>query len=347
MNQQDNKLIGRWLLLGVIMLTIQVLLGGITRLTGSGLSITEWKPIIGLIPPLNEEAWQVAFEKYQSIAQYKVLNTDFSLADFKFIFFWEWFHRNWAHFIGFAFIFPFIYFIAKKKFNKEIVPKLAGLFILGVGQGFIGKIMVESGLNDEDIYVSHIRLAIHFISALILIVFTYWFALGKLVDEKDKIYNPAFKGFTWGTIALLGLQLVYGAFMAGLKAATVAPTWPSINGDYLPAAVYNQSWINHPINIHFIHRGLAYIILLLILIWTWRASKLGASSSLLFRKYQFVPLLFVSVQVVLGIFAVLLSTKLARNSFGPFEWMAQLHQLIAMFLLMSLVWAAFIFSKGK
>lgn len=346
MNQEDNKLIGRWLLLGVIMLTIQVLLGGITRLTGSGLSITEWKPIIGLMPPLSEEAWQATFEKYQAIAQYKVLNTDFNLSDFKFIFFWEWFHRNWAHFIGFAFLFPFIYFIIKKKFTKDMVPKLLGLFILGVGQGFIGKIMVESGLNDEDIYVSHIRLAIHFISALILIVFTYWFALGKLVTEEDRHDDPVFKGFTWSIIALLGVQLIYGAFMAGLKAATVAPTWPSINGDYLPEAIYNQSWINHPINIHFMHRGLAYLLVVCIVIWTWKALKKPYLKNGLFRKYCFMPLILVGVQVTLGIFSVLLSTKLARNSFGPFEWMAQLHQLVAMFLLMSLVWAAFMLS-GK
>lgn len=339
MKTANEKLVGRWLMLGVIMLVIQVLLGGITRLTGSGLSITEWKPIIGVIPPLNEQQWQLAFEKYQQIAQYKFLNTDFTLGDFKFIFFWEWFHRNWAHFIAVAFLIPFIYFLWHKILTRDMAPKLIGLFLLGVGQGFIGKIMVDSGLNETNLYVSHIRLAIHFISALVLIAATYWFALGKLVDSRERLHQPGLQRFSLLILLLLVVQLTYGAFMAGLKAATVAPTWPSINGDYLPSSVFSQSLIHHPINIHFVHRTLAYLILALIVWWSIRAYKLNSST--LFNRFKLFPIGLVLLQVSLGILSILWSTKVARNSFGPFEWVAQFHQVIAILLTMVMLWTVY------
>lgn len=339
----NNKIIGRWLLLGVIMLTIQVLLGGITRLTGSGLSITEWKPLLGALPPLNEQEWLLAFEKYKQIAQFKYLNQDFSLGDFKFIFFWEWFHRNWARLISVVFLIPFVYFLVKKMITKEMIPKLIGLFILGLSQGLIGWIMVASGLNDENLYVSHIRLAIHFISALILIAFTYWFALSLLVKNEDRVVNTSLRKWTIAILVVLFFQLTYGAFMAGLKAATVAPTWPSINGDYFPATLLNMSWVSHAINVHFVHRMLAYTLIILIVIWYGKAHQV--LSSAYFSKYKIIPLLLVSVQLLLGICSLWFSTNIARNSFGLFEWAAQLHQLVAMSLTMSFVWVLYVLRK--
>jgi cytochrome c oxidase assembly protein subunit 15 len=340
-----NKIIGRWLLLGVAMLIVQVLLGGITRLTGSGLSITEWKPLLGALPPMNDGEWLIAFEKYKQIAQFKYLNQDFTLGDFKFIFFWEWFHRNWARLISVVFLIPFIYFLIKKMITKEMVPKLIGLFALGISQGLIGWIMVASGLNDENLYVSHIRLAIHFVSALVLICFTYWFALSLLIRDEDRLQNQSIRQWTIGIIVVLFFQLIYGAFMAGLKAATVAPTWPSINGDYLPSSLTTQSWINHPINIHFIHRGIAYLLIVLIAAWFVKAKNIVAST--IWNKYKWVPIVLVFIQVGLGIASVLFSTSIQRNSFGFFEWSAQLHQLVAMFLLMSLVWVLYMLRKKE
>lgn len=337
---QNDKWVARWLLLGVAMLMIQVLLGGVTRLTGSGLSITEWNPILGALPPMNEGEWQLAFGKYKQIAQYKFLNQDFSIGDFKFIYFWEWFHRNWARFIGVAFLIPFIIFLIQKRITKAMIPQLLGLFVLGIAQGLIGWIMVASGLNDENLYVSHIRLAIHFISALILIAFTYWFALSLMVKAGNKVQDKPLRKFTLIILCLLMLQLIYGAFMAGLKAATVAPTWPSINGDIIPTAIWSEHWINHPINIHFIHRTLAYVLTILIGIWFYKA--LRSKESRLFKKYRIVPVILVLIQVLLGIFTVLYSPLQTRNGFGSFEWMAQLHQLVAMILLMSFVWVWYI-----
>jgi cytochrome c oxidase assembly protein subunit 15 len=342
----NNKIIGRWLLLGVAMLVVQVLLGGITRLTGSGLSITEWKPLLGAIPPMHDVEWNQLFQLYQEkTGQFKYLNNDFTLSDFKFIFFWEWMHREWARLISIVFLIPFIYFIYKKMITKEMIPKLIGLFVLGAAQGLIGWIMVASGLNDQNLYVTHITLATHFLSAMVLICFTYWFAISLLISKKEEIKNSVFKKWTLGILIVLFFQLMYGAFMAGLKAATAAPTWPSINGDYFPSAISSQSWINHPINIHFFHRMIAYLLIILIGIWYAKASKINDSA--LFNKYKWVPFGFVILQIVLGIFTVLTSTHLTRNGFGTFEYLAQAHQLIAMFLVLSFVWVLYVVRKLK
>ncbi len=339
-----NQIVGRWLLLGVFMLMVQVLLGGITRLTGSGLSITEWKPLLGALPPMNETEWLHLFEKYKQIAQFKYLNQDFTLSDFKFIFFWEWLHRNWARLISVAFLVPFIYFLYKKIITSEMVPKLVGLFLLGIGQGLIGWIMVASGLNDDNnLYVSHIRLAIHFISALVLIAFTYWFALSLLIKKEDQVNEKPLRSITWGLMGLLAVQLVYGAFMAGLKAATAAPTWPNINGDFIPAGMLQHSFIHHPINIHVVHRMLAYGLFIVVCFWYWKARSINSSA--LFSRYRIIPLVFIFVQLTLGILTVLNSTHLTRNGLGLFEYLALFHQIVAMCLVMSFVWVIYMLNR--
>jgi cytochrome c oxidase assembly protein subunit 15 len=325
------------------MIIVQIILGGITRLTGSGLSITEWKPILGTIPPLTEAAWQTAFSKYQQIAQYKHLNFDFTLSDFKFIYFWEWLHRVWGRLIGVAFLIPFIVFLVQRRFHADMVKPLLILFLLGGLQGAVGWIMVQSGLNDEDLYVSHIRLAIHFMLALVLLVYTFWFALKLLVPQRSTIVHGGLKKFALLVLFLLVIQLTYGAFMAGLKAATAAPTWPDINGTYLPPLTQYQgtempvfsALINNPVTIHFIHRNLAYLITVLILGWTVWA--LREQRSRFFNKVKWWPALLVVLQVFLGIMAVLKSYRAIPQGWGPFEWSAQLHQVVAILLLLSLV----------
>ena len=331
------------------MIIVQIILGGITRLTDSGLSITEWKPILGTIPPTNEREWQKAFDQYKQIAQYEDLHYYFTLDDFKSIYFWEWLHRLWGRFIGLVFLIPFIIFLMQKRFRKDMIQPMVILFILGGLQGLIGWIMVKSGLNDEDLYVNHIRLAIHFIAALGLLVYTFWFALKLLERPQHKIYNPGQKNFLAWIIALLVIQLIYGAFMAGLKAATSAPTWPSINGDYfLPNMVshagesysFFTSLVNNPITIHFIHRNLAYVIFLLLFLWTIRV--IPEKRSVRFNSIKWWPLILVVIQVVLGIAAVLTSPQKIPQRWGIFEWNALLHQLVAMFLLLCLVMAFYL-----
>ena len=335
--------IAAWLLIGIAMLIIQVLLGGITRLTGSGLSITEWKPIMGFFPPMNDQQWNEAFDKYKQIAQYKYLNSSFTLHDFKFIYFWEWLHRLWARLIGVAFIIPFIIFLIQRRFKKEMIRPMIILFLLGALQGLVGWIMVISGLNEENLYVSHYRLAIHFILALGLICYTLWFALELLVPEEKVAGNNFFKKFSGWLIAVVVLQLIYGAFMAGLKAAAYAPTWPDINGSFLPHGGSPSSGISvffdNPIMVHFIHRNLGYIILILIIVWYIRSREI---QNTLLLKTSWLPLSIVLLQIVLGIFTVLNSTHPKA-----LLWLGMAHQFVAMILLLSLVIEFYLIHKNE
>jgi cytochrome c oxidase assembly protein subunit 15 len=341
---RSSRPVALWLLTGVVLIVVQIILGGITRLTGSGLSITEWKPILGTLPPMNEREWQAAFSKYKEIAQFKHLNFHFTLQDFKGIYFWEWLHRVWGRLIGVVFLIPFLVFLVQRRFRADMVKPLLILFLLGGLQGAVGWIMVQSGLNNEDLYVSHIRLAIHFMLALGLLVYTFWFALKLLVPQKQVVGHGVLKKFALIILILLVVQLAYGAFMAGLKAATVAPTWPDINGAFIPEnlTVYqgrqlsaSSAWVNNPIVVHVVHRNLAYLITVLIVCWTVIA--LRENRSRLFAKVRWWPVVFVAVQVFLGIMAVLKSYKAVPQGWGVFEWMAQLHQVVAIMLLLALV----------
>lgn len=345
LTQPSSKPVAIWLLVGVGMIIIQVLLGGITRITGSGLSITEWKPIMGALPPMNGQDWNTAFQKYQQIAQYKYVNSHFTLSDFKFIYFWEWFHRVWARLIGVVFIIPFIVFIIQKRFKKEMIKPMIILFLLGALQGLVGWIMVQSGLEDSELlYVSHYKLAIHFILALGLLCYTLWFAFDLLVPKEQLVVNKPLRKFANWLVMLLIIQLIYGAFMAGLKAATVAPTWPTINGNWLPSNIHslgNREFAglsfltDNPLVIHFIHRNLAYVITVLVAIWWWRANKVQGTK--LFQLTKAIPLIIILLQVLLGVLTVL--NALTTSTF---LWLGVAHQFVAMLLLLSLVWVVYI-----
>jgi cytochrome c oxidase assembly protein subunit 15 len=339
-----------WLLTGVFMIIIQVLLGGITRLTGSGLSITEWKPIMGALPPMNEQDWNTAFEKYKQIAQYKYLNAYFTLSDFKFIFFWEWFHRLWARLMGVVFLIPFVVFLIQKRFKKEMIRPMIILFLLGALQGLVGWIMVQSGLEDSELlYVSHYKLAIHFILALGLLCYAFWFALQLRIPSSQWTISTGLRKFTGWLIVVLVLQLIYGAFMAGLKAAAAAPTWPSINGSWGPGDIHSYGGrqfhglsflFDHLLVIHFIHRNLAYLLALLIVIWSWQAFQKQGTG--LFRKTRIWPLILVLVQVALGIITVVNATN-----HNALLWLGVAHQFTAMLLLLALVYMFYIIRGHK
>ena len=334
-----------WLLIGVGMTVVQILLGGITRLTGSGLSITEWNVVTGTLPPIGEQQWVTEFAKYQQTPQYKLLNSGFNLHEFKFIFFWEWFHRLWARLIGFVFAIGFLYFFITKKFKKEMVKPLIILFILGAMQGAIGWIMVASGLDGDAVYVKPTRLALHFIFALFLLSYTFWFALQLLVPKNKIESNKSLRRLGTGISILLVIQLLYGALMAGHKAATAAPTWPSINGQSIPAGLYKNTdgflnFINNKIMVHFMHRGMAYLLLLLVIFWSIKALK--NHSSVLLNKTKWLPLGLIVLQVLLGIGSVFFSTGIVPGRWAAFEWMAQFHQLVGMLFLLSMIWMLFI-----
>ncbi len=351
---QKSSAVANWLLLGVAMTVIQIALGGITRLTGSGLSITEWDVVTGALPPMSEAAWQALFAKYKTTPQFQLLNFDFTLANFKFIFFWEWFHRLWARTIGLVFAFGFIYFLVKKYFQPKMIKPLVILFLLGALQGAIGWIMVASGLEGDAVYVKPTRLALHFIFALGLLAYTYWFALSLKVTplmkqaelanaNKDKAFLKhlsSIKIWAWFILIILCFQLIYGALMAGHKAANVAATWPTINGAWIPAGLMSKEGfflnaVNNTIWIHFIHRGLAYLLLIIIVLWSLKLFRINGS--FFWNTVRRMPLTLVLFQVALGIFTVLASAHIVPGVWAGFEWMAQLHQLVGMLLLLSVV----------
>ena len=225
-----------------------------------------------------------------------------------------------------------------------MVKPLIILFLLGALQGAVGWIMVASGLTGDAIYVKPTRLMLHFVLALGLLCYTFWFALQLMVPGEKRIVNNSLKKFTWSIIAVLVVQLAFGALMAGHKAATAAPTWPDINGAFIPSNMFSHegvlNLIENKITIHFIHRSLAYLLLILIVIWTWKASKTNGNK--LFLKSKWLPFFLVITQVILGIFSVLVSVRIVPNHWGTFEWLAQFHQLFAMILLLSLICMAYL-----
>lgn len=340
---KNNRHIAIWLLIGVAMIVIQVLLGGITRLTESGLSITEWKPITGALPPLSDVSWQMEFDKYRNTDQFKYVHQHFSLDDFKFIFFWEWFHRLWARLMGLVFLIGFTYFLLRKKFRKEMITPMVVLFLLGGVQGAIGWIMVKSGLVPEKYFVGHVELTTHFIAALVLLSYTLWFALSLLPSFQQKGNMSSARKLLYALLVLVFIQLIYGGFMAGLKAAQIAPTWPSINGEWIPAAIGEKSGlvnnlINNPLTIHFIHRGIGYAIGLLVLTYFLRSLK--QEFSVLCKRLNITLMVLVLLQITLGVCALLFSTQPQS-----FVYFGVAHQFVAMLIVMCLTTLLYLHKK--
>ena len=243
-----------------------------------------------------------------------------------------------------------MYFIVKKYFQPAMIRPLVILFFLGALQGAIGWIMVASGLVGDAVYVKPTRLALHFIFALGLLCYTFWFALKLIVPEQQIIFNAKLRKTNLWLIGVLIVQLLYGALMAGHKAATAAPSWPMINTEWIPAALFKDSpwlinFIENKITIHFVHRGLAYLLTALIIVWYYKAANVKGSD--LFQVTRFLPLFLVILQVVLGIASVLTSPQIIPNRWGLFEWMAQLHQLVGMFLLLSFIWILYLVRRKQ
>jgi cytochrome c oxidase assembly protein subunit 15 len=340
-----------WIYTGVIMLLIQVILGGVTRLTGSGLSITEWNVAAGVFPPLNAGQWQEAFDKYRHTPQFRLLNSDFTLADFKFIFFWEWFHRFWARMVGVVFLAGFGYLLWKKMIRPDMIRPLIILFLLGALQGAVGWIMVASGLTGDAIYVEPTRLALHFLFALGLIVYIFWLGLqlsvspgARLRNEGAAVAGPrvaAIRRWTIAILVVLFFQLLYGALMAGHKAANVAPTWPGINGSYIPPGMFQgpsllQALAGNRITVQFVHRTLAYALFVMVLIWTGKATRLAGAPAF-FRGIRWLPLLLVGTQILLGIGSLLTSRWIRPQHWVSFDWLAQFHQVTGLLFLLTMI----------
>lgn len=267
-----DALVQRWLLCVWALVLAMVIVGGITRLTESGLSITRWEPVSGALPPLSEAAWQAEFEHYRASPQFRDVNAWMQLADFKRIYFWEYVHRLLGRSIGFAVLLPWLVLLARKRLSARFAWQTAGVFVLGGLQGALGWYMVKSGLIDEP-RVSHFRLAAHLLLAFLVGQLVLWLALDAgsakaapaPVDTGDRVHRRIARA-TVALIALLALQTLYGAFMAGLRAGYYFGSFPDMNGHFAPtpffkAATLAENLLSYPPAIHWIHRALAFLAL--------------------------------------------------------------------------------------
>ena len=290
------------------MIFAMVVIGGITRLTESGLSITEWKPISGVIPPLSDSDWAREFENYKAIPQYQAIHAGMTLAEFKTIFFWEWLHRLWGRLIGVVFLLPFLWFLWKGQLSRSLAPKLAVIFLLGGLQGALGWFMVESGLADR-IEVSQYRLVAHLGAALILYLVILWVALDLLQPRPTGSSSPALRRALSALLGLGFITLLAGGFVAGLRAGLLYNTFPLMNGDFLPPdfaalAPWYLNPFENPAAAQFDHRVLAECTWLFALV-LWFASRRPALSHGLRRAFDALALV-ATIQLALGIATLLL-----------------------------------------
>lgn len=327
--ENKNKILGIWYMVGVGMLLGQILLGGITRLTGSGLSITEWKAILGFLPPLNEQDWNLAFIKYQQFGQFKLLNTTMSLDQFKHIYFWEWFHRLWARLIGLAAFIPLVFFIVKKIVNKDDILKIVIAIVLGGVAGIIGWVMVQSGLKQNTVLVNPINLMSHILIATIIVAYVLRTGLEYLYPKQVGNYDKNKRIFFSVLIVLVFLQIALGSLVAGSKAALICTTFPSMNGHYYPneinfanSDVYEYST---KLLFQFLHRNMAYLLFVFIFVIFFITKQVVASFE--FHRTRWLLLIMVIIQLLLGIF-----TLIGSQGNIPVV-MGVLHQLGAFLLL--------------
>ena len=320
-----NRLIQLWLISIFLLVIIIIIVGGLTRLTDSGLSITEWELFKGILPPLNIEKWNFYFNEYKKIPEYKSINYNMSIDEFKVIYYWEYAHRLIARLIGLFSIIPliYIYFKYKKRLLKDL--KYLSIFTLIGFQGFLGWFMVKSGLiNNTD--VSHYRLALHLCMALIVLAMIFWFILDKF--KIQKFTNKFNNKFLLFFLFLILIQIILGVFLAGLNGGLLYNTWPDMNGNFFPSDInktdlYNFQIFYNPSVIQFYHRISAYLLIFVLLILNFLFYK---------NKIELRPILILNLaiffQVILGIVTLITGVKI---------YYASLHQLGSVFVLISFI----------
>lgn len=336
MNDRSRRYVAIWLLSGCFLIFAMVVIGGITRLTGSGLSITEWAPIMGAVPPLNDQEWQEAFEKYKQIPQYEKINAHFELQDFKAIFWWEFIHRLVGRLIGVVFLLPFIWFLITRQLDRAMTRKALFLFALGGLQGFLGWFMVKSGLTERT-SVSHIRLAIHLIMAFITFGFTWWYALQLLYPRALVPASTKLRQLGVATFSVLMAQLVYGAFVAGLHAGKLHNTFPLMSGQVFPVGGWYAedgiaNFFDNPELVQFIHRFFAFTLVAMAgYVWYLARNERMETSQRTALNWFYAAL---AVQFVLGVLTILYQAPIV---------LASVHQIGAFFLFTAMIYVQFRF----
>ena len=327
-NLNYNKLINIWLLLTLGLLFFMIIIGGLTRLTNSGLSITEWELFTGILPPFTNEGWLDYFNLYKEIPQYELVNPLMTLDEFKIIFYWEYFHRLLGRLIGLIYLIPLIFFTIKKVFDKKDIFTLYFIFFLILLQGIIGWYMVESGLV-ENVSVSHYRLSTHLFLAFIIISFLYWNYLNYKLKYKKNFFNFKNKLIKFLLILTL-LQIILGAFVSGLDAGLVYQTWPKMNMSYFPDDIHfnNYNFINifnEQSFVQFLHRCMAYFITILVFII---GIKLLINKKIIYLKSYYFVLISLITQVVLGILTLISGLNI---------YLASLHQITSVILVFTVL----------
>jgi len=314
----NNKII-IWLNVSMIFLFLIIIIGGITRLTDSGLSMVTWKPITGIFPPIGMEQWEESFSHYKSFPEYKIINYNITLSKYKYIYYWEYLHRLLGRMIGLLFLIPFLYFLYKGYLKKQLIKKLLIVFFMGGFQGFLGWYMVKSGLVDIP-HVSHYRLAVHLSMAFLILSYVYNLKLSLIVTKLSKDYNYKFYDrFISIILILLFIQVIYGAFNAGLKTVNTVNTFPFYNGLIpLPSNISLSSfWLiifeNH-YGVQIIHRLLGFIIIGLVMFFSYK-SNMSNSRIKLESKYLIVLILF---QCIVGILTLISNASIVFALFHQF-----------------------------
>ena len=337
----QNKSIIYWLLSGCFLLFLMVTVGGITRLTNSGLSMTDWHLVTDTFPPLTEEKWNEAFEEYKKFPEYQKINihNDFQLSDYKFIYFWEWFHRFIGRIIGLVFIIPFVYFLIKKQLDKATIKKCVVLLFMGGFQGFLGWFMVRSGLIDNP-DVSHFRLALHLTFAFITFAYTLWVALDLIYPERKLPLFNLQKIARYALVFLL-LQIIYGGFVAGLNAGLIHNHWPLMSdGQLIHDSVFIEqktlllNLTEGKSGVQFVHRTLAYVVVIFIGLLYYKSRTSIVDKQQDFGIKLLVFLVF--LQFLLGVFTLLYAVPL---------WLGLAHQINAFFLLATMTYTLHRLSK--
>jgi cytochrome c oxidase assembly protein subunit 15 len=332
--QTRPRAIANWLFVVAGLVFAMVVIGGITRLTESGLSITEWNVVSGAIPPLNNVDWAHAFELYRQTPQYREVAgpAGMTLAGFKFIFFWEWVHRLLGRVIGIVFLLPMLWFAARREIPRGYAWRLGALFILGGLQGAIGWFMVLSGLEGSGTEVSPYRLSAHLLMAPFLMSALIWTALDLRRLARDPDARPA-RLTGWGALALavLALQLMLGAWVAGFRAGYVSNTWPAMNGHFVPEGIDWSRGVpfaltHDPFLLQFVHRWWAWVVVAVLVVFARQVKRVeGARAASIAIHSTF------GTQIVLGILTILSGVAI---------WLAVLHQATGALLLASTVWGA-------
>jgi cytochrome c oxidase assembly protein subunit 15 len=335
---RDHQLISAWLLIGVVMVFFQIMLGGITRLTGSGLSITRWDIVTGVIPPLNDKDWQISFDLYKATPQYQHINQGMSIAEFKFIFFWEYVHRLWARSMGLIFLGPFLFFLFRKSLNKQLLKRLFYVVMIAALAGAFGWIMVASGLIDRP-WVNAYKLTVHLALGILLFITLFLTWLHHRGFQKN-LMNSSWNRAVLILLVLTCIQIIFGGFVSGMKSAMSYPSWPLMNEEWVPSILLEKSHWNiagfllydkagfMPALAQFVHRNIAYLIFIYSLIISIGWFK---STGTKWHWISITLLGIIVVQISLGILTLLHSIGSIPVLFGS------LHQGIGILFLTFLV----------